>query len=262
MHKKFSHKDSCDKFTLDLALGSIFAKNLSVVAGHFYWDSVMSFWGETSNVQKNRLRYEESFPFSCLIFVRHPLNRFQSCYTERFEAYTDMALENLPLATLDNILANWTDGRHGCNNEIARWLSPSGGWGDHYINSGSLSQSEIIETKRRIDQCTIVDLEYNANASSAIVEYSFPWLQDYDFHSLQNEGHHSQHLPPQHIPKSHKDLIMKYNKLDIELYKHAITRFDSQYDSLVKKKKKKKKEKASPLPVDDKSNISTVPRSN
>ena len=234
MRKRFSHSDSCNNYHLDLALGSIFSQDLSVIAGHFYWDSIYYLGGVTKNGLMNdikKMKGDDTSPkFSCLIFIRHPLQRFLSCYTERFQYRSGLPLQQLSISSLHNILVNWTDSLHGCNNEIARWISPSSGWGDRYINEGSLSDAEKAETKRRMDQCVIVDLTYNQTASKSVLNYFFPWILDYDVENSKGNGHHSNHIEVDSLPLSHQNLIMSYNKLDLELYEHGLANLNKQVD--------------------------------
>jgi hypothetical protein len=235
MGKRFSHSDSCNNYHLDLALGSVFSQDLSVIAGHFYWDSIYYLGGVAKNGVMNDIKRmkgddDTSPKFSCLILVRHPLQRFLSCYTERFQYRSGLPLQQLSISSLHHILVNWTDSLHGCNNEIARWISPSSGWGDKYINEGKLSDAEKAETKRRMDQCVIVDLTYNQTLSKTVLNYFFPWILDYDIETSQGNGHHSNHVQIDSLPLSHQNLIMSYNKLDLELYEHGLANLHRQMD--------------------------------
>lgn len=88
--------------------------------------------------------------------VREPVDRWCSCYEERLRPRLHRRdFTSLTPWELEEVAANHTDGLYGCNDEIARFIGPSSGWGDKRTNDGALTREEVLETERRLSQCVI-----------------------------------------------------------------------------------------------------------
>jgi len=219
-----NHTISCNNYNWDWTIGR-HSNEISVFAGHFYWHDLHHLSGGLQSAH----RYSELAPkYSCLVIVRDPLSRFESCYNERFaKAWNNRSIADLMPFELDDVLANFTDGLHGCNNEIARFLSPNG-WGDKRVNDGSLSEEQILETKKRLSSCVIGNVVADCNSTKTFIRRSFPWIP---FQCDKNHGHHNTQTNLKNvIPEWAKRAILKKNALDVELYKHAMDVFAKQLE--------------------------------
>lgn len=214
------HAVSCNNYNWDWVLGRK-SNTISAYAGHFYWHDLHSMSGGIQLAH----RYSEIAPkYSCLVIVRDPVSRFESCYNERFsDAFNKRQIAELTPLELDDALNNFTDGLHGCNNEIARFLSPNG-WGDKAVNDGDLSEDAVSETKKRLSSCVIGNVVADCESTKTFIERSFPWIP---FECNKHSGHHYAEEKKE-VPEWAKTAILKKNALDVELYNHAMEVFESQ----------------------------------
>jgi len=226
-----SHMASCNQYYL----GALVARqeNLartSVFAGHFYWDATALASRSVMVPSTTQL----TTPFSCFIMVREPVARFQSCYTERIQPTIRRPLEKLPLSQLYDILANFTERgtalQQGCNNEIARWISPDMAWGDTHANRGELSQMAVDETKRRLGLCTVGDISGRTNDTRRVLRHWHPWLARY--YGGVNSGHRSDHIAPTMLPSATVAAIRQANALDLDLYAFAMAHFEMMLEHI------------------------------
>ena len=255
---------SCHNYHFDQILGLGAARNASVFAGCFYWDSaleqlgVMHHWGLVLPWSASA-RYASpraaasgraaSRGVSCVVLVREPISRTVSCFNEYFRdkglfrenglettgrehalrasLTSGRPLQSLGLAQAADVLTNLTDTHQGCVNEIARWLSPSVGWGDRAINAGDVSGGAIEETKRRMAQCVVGDMTSRTEDTLRVFRRWFPWLRV----SGANIGHHSAHGDPP-LSEEMRGLLTTLNVVDVELYAFAMARFEMQLAAL------------------------------
>jgi len=213
------HGVSCNNYHWDWAIGR-HSPDISAFAGHFYWQDLHYLSGASS-----AHRYSELAPqYSCLVIVREPVSRFESCYHERLsEAFNHRSIADLKPLELDDALNNFTDGLHGCNNEIARFLSPNG-WGDQAVNDGDLSEAQVLETKKRLSSCVIGNVVADCGSTKTVIQRSFPWIP---FQCDKNNGHHFANHKKE-IPAWANLAILKKNALDVDLYNHAMEVFAKQ----------------------------------
>jgi len=225
------HAVSCNNYNWDWTIG-LHSNNIAAFAGHFYWHDLGQLSGAFLSVRDHlrgaspsSYRYAELEPaYSCLVIVRDPLSRFESCYNERLsEAFNHRSIADLRPLELDDALTNFTDGLHGCNNEIARFLSPNG-WGDQKVNDGDLSEDLVLETKRRLSSCVIGNVVADCNSTQSVIQRFFPWIS---FQCDKNHGNPSG-MENKEIPAWAKQAILKKNALDVELYNHAMEVFAAQ----------------------------------
>ena len=116
--------------------------------------------------------------FSCILAVRDPVARFQSCYKERLSAgMGGRPLENLSSPELLEVFKR-TDGLHSCSNEIARWIAPTAAWGEERLSEPgvTLSAGELAETQRRMNRCVVVNMDEDCDGTKQVLRYWFPWL--------------------------------------------------------------------------------------
>jgi len=225
------HAVSCNNYNWDWTIG-LHSNSIAAFAGHFYWHDLGQLSGAFLSVRDHlsgdfpsSFRYSEVEPaYSCLVVVRDPLSRFESCYNERLsEAFDHRSIADLRPFELDDALTNFTDGLHGCNNEIARFLSPNG-WGDQKVNDGDLSEDLILETKRRLSSCVIGNVVADCKSTERVIQRSFPWIP---FQCDQNNGNPSD-IEKKEMPAWAYRAILKKNALDVELYNHAMEVFAAQ----------------------------------
>ena len=251
-----NHRRSCHTYHLDVVAGMVRSyrtvKELSIVAGHFYYDSLSFLLSNppqikmgssalskksptllTSTTSSQLNNYNNYGPFSCIVMVRDQIEQFLSCYKERFEPHLHKKVLDLSPGELEEALESNTEPHmpHGCSNEIARWLSPA--WSDMHANRGWLSLEEIDETKRRLTGCTITNIVHRHNDTMRIIAYWHPWLTGH-YHGV-NSGHRAKaknHAVLKALSPEAMALIRRHNALDLELYKFAMARFDLQVAKL------------------------------
>ena len=225
------HMASCHQYHLGSLVGRRLNR-ISVFAGHFFWDA--------SALQSPSVMVPGTAPFSCFIMVREPVSRFQSCYTERFQKTIGLPLNKLSMRVLNGVLTNYSEKGsampQGCNNEIARWISPDTAWGDAHANRGELSLEAIDETKRRLSLCTIGDVSARADDTLRVIRHWHPWLATYyraeayipGHYTHVNSGHTSKlaHYPREALPSATIAAIRQANTLDLNLYSFAMARFE------------------------------------
>ena len=234
-------------------LGERQSYDVTVYAGEFYWQSLGALgrtlarrffaWGDNQR-DKNHgpmlyksspnpglpMRYTDlTPPFACLVMVREPVDRWCSCYEERLRPRLHRRdFTSLTPWELEEVAANHTDGLYGCNNEIARFIGPSSGWGDKRTNDGALTREEVLETERRLSQCVIGNVVGRPQETLRVVRHWFPWLN----YSAQNDGHRrkTNASVPRASPSYDAaiDIIRRYNALDLYLYGKAMQIFEAQ----------------------------------
>ena len=218
------HLTSCRFEDLSLLAWDPAGRNASVFGGCFYWDKTMM---QLSLLQAWQVVNERPTPqASCLILVREPVARFQSCYEEYFRSGGPSApiegggalprpLGELSHSEVADVVANFSDVRRGqsCNNEIARWIGPTSD------NGGA-----IQETKRRLARCVVGDMTTRRADTVRVLRHWFPWIHSAGI----NNGHHSKHMPEGQLPYDTRELILQYNELDAQLYDFAMARFERQ----------------------------------
>ena len=235
------HSRSCNTYSLDFLPGILKshddkfrrAKELSVVAGHFYYPSMAYLTSSVSTHPTSGYSYNHQHPFSCIIMIRDPVEQFLSCYQERFQNKLGKKVSELPLEDLKDAVGGYTEPSmpYGCSNEIARFVSPS--LDDERVNKGLLSQEAIQESKRYISQCTIGNIVDHHNDTLRVIEHWHPWLRkDY---SGENNGHRatmSNRHEKNALTLEALTLIRQGNSLGIELYEFSMRRFDRQVKEL------------------------------
>ena len=225
---------SCNQYYIGALVGRLeTVHRTSVFAGHFFWDA-SALQSPHVLARQPQVRQTSPPPFSCFVMVREPVARYQSCYTERFQKAIKLPLDRLPLDKLHDVLANQTEHtrgialHQGCNNEIARWISPTMGWGDAHADHGELSREAVDETKRRLSACTIGDVTARPTDTLRVLRHWHPWLAPhYKAHNTGHRSSHSKTLPPATVAA-----IRRANAVDIELYDFAMARFDLLLQSI------------------------------
>ena len=189
--------------------------------------------------------------FDCVLPVREPVARFRSCYNERLApALGGRDLGNLTAEELRDAVGR-TDGMHTCVNEIARWVAPTSGWGEPRNSRAGLylDADELAEARRRIDSCVVADLVDACSQTVGLLAYHFPWLaptlhaqqlcakcarpelchkhssaKQLTRHDDREVGGGATNLAP--LPPQLHHAIAELNLQDLELYRHAMRRFD------------------------------------
>lgn len=224
-----SHGVSCNFYHFEGFYLDGSGKNVAVLAGHFYWNDVhrLSYWSakEASTLPEKKVvrPYADLEPqFSCFILVRDPVSRFESCYRERFKPLLRYEVADIPASLLEDVLSNYTDGLHGCSNEIARFLSPVG-WDDEVVNVGNISRDAIEQTKSRISKCIIGNTAERCDDTAKTVKHWFPWMK----FACRNEGHKYTGERTA-LPSAARSQILKHNELDVALYNYSMRLFEEQ----------------------------------
>lgn len=236
-------KVSCHTYNFDkLAAMSISRRDaIAVYAGHFYYDSIVPYVGHKGDNSNKTMAHipdpTSQMPqqeFSCLIMVREPVSQFLSCYRERFQRRVGLEAAKLTLEQLEDVLTNSTDRQalHGCNNEIARFLSPVPN--DDYVNKGWLTAHDIALTKNRIARCTIGDVVQHTEEMLRVLRHWHPWLME-DYNASTSQGHRAPSNGTSKVGDLSEEaaaLILRYNALANDLYGFAMERFQLQLEEL------------------------------
>lgn len=187
--------------------------------------------------------------FSCILAVREPVARFQTCYQERLSAgIGGRSLKNLSSPELLEVL-KLTDGLHGCSNEMARWIAPTAAWGEDRLSEPgiTLSTGELEETQRRINRCVVVNIHEDCDGAVQVIRHWFPWLaNEIDQARFCGKQPTAGNLTTPHheasaMTQRQWHVIAKHNLQDVELYEYAMRRFRCLLDRVPGAVKKKKK---------------------
>ena len=209
------HMAACHTHDLSRLFGLPTAQKTSVFAG------VFSF-GRTMQQLEYLHRYGHPRPYadrirpSCLVFVRDPVTRFNSCYNEYFRGHGP-PLANKTLGEIDALLTSTQNGGIGCSNEILRYFG--GDDDDARVNAGNVSDTVIADAKRQLDSCVVGNMVERAAETRALVRRHFPWL----VLTGQNKGHRSGASPPLRAEVVRR--IREHQYVDMELYEYAMNRF-------------------------------------
>jgi hypothetical protein len=160
--------------------------------------------------------YADRIRPSCLVFVRDPVTRVESCYNEYLRG-SGPPLANKTLEEIDALLTSTQNGGFGCSNEILRYFG--GDDNDARVNAGNVSEAVINEAKQRLDSCVVGNMVERASETRARVRHHFPWL----VLTGQNKGHRSGPRPPLRAEVVRR--IREHQRVDVELYEYAMRRF-------------------------------------
>lgn len=242
---QIAHLRSCHTYHLDaLVARPLHTKAPVLYAGHFPYH-MSSWFGAHGWSERNGARQPVSpsakRPFSCIMFIREPVHRFQSCYNERLaRGMGYRPLVSLSREELSRVLVQ-TDGVHSCSNEIVRWAAPTHAWGEDRNNRPGLflTEEELMETKRRMDQCVVANIVEHCESTVQVVAHWFPWLSGFlSAKLLCMRGSSGQAEPRKHLHGSdtssagplatwQRQMIVRNNLQDLELYQHGMRRFNA-----------------------------------
>ena len=223
----------------------------SLYAGHLPYHVSTQFGAAFMRGRAFQKRTSGAQQFSCILAVREPVARFQTCYQERLSARMGgRPLKNLSSPELLEVI-KLTDGLHGCSNEMARWIAPTAAWGEERLSEPgiTLSTGELEETQRRINRCVVVNIHEDCDGAVQVLRYWFPWLANEINHARfcgkQATGSLSttqdRHRTASAMTQRQWHVIAKHNLQDIELYEYAMRRFRCLLDRVPGAVKKKKK---------------------
>jgi hypothetical protein len=194
----------------------------SLYAGHLPYHVSTQFGAALGGGRTPQQR--PSGQFSCILAVREPVARFQSCYEERLSAgMGGRAFDNLSSPELIDVFKR-TDGFHSCSNEITRWIAPTAAWGEERLSESgvTLSASELAETQRRMNRCVVVNMDEDCDGSVQVLRYWFPWLAREIDHASFCGKRTGRHTTPKRATSAMAQrqwhVIAKHNLQDVELY--------------------------------------------
>ena len=247
--KRSGVRRRCNTYTIDALLdrpqepskSTFMQSGPSLYAGHLPYH-VSTQFGVAPWLGKREFQQRPSGQFSCILAVREPVERFQSCYKERLSAgMGGRPLENLSSPELLEVFKQ-TDGMHSCSNEIARWIAPTTAWGEERLSEPGiiLSTDELLETQRRMNRCVVVNIIKDCDGTVQVLRYWFPWLAHVFDHEDFCGKRTRKHATSYSAAWATADVtierdwrwhaIAKHNLQDVELYEYAMRRFHCLLD--------------------------------
>ena len=227
-HTAAAHLRSCQTYHLDALLARQTAKAPALYVGHFPFH--MSEWFGALGWRQSGVRQRaQARSYSCIMFVRSPISRFESCYAERL-ARGGRPLANLSREELSRALVE-TEGVHSCTNEIARWVAPTNSWGEERLRASGLvlTEDELREAKRRMDQCVVANIIESCEPTVELLATKFPWLSPFlsarRLCTSRKHSHASGAVRQTELAAWQRQKIAKHNLQDLELYEHGMRRF-------------------------------------
>jgi hypothetical protein len=210
------HMAACHTLDISRLFGLPNAAETSVFAGVFSYGRMMQQLEYLHHYGHPR-PYADRIRPSCLVFVRDPVTRFDSCYNEYFRGHGP-PLANKTLEEVETLLTSTQNGGFGCSNEILRFFGDDD---DARVNAGNVSNAVINEAKQRLDACVVGNMVEHASETRARVRRHFPWL----VLTGRNVGHRSGPRHPLRAEVVRR--IREHQRIDIELYNYAMRRFET-----------------------------------
>lgn len=225
-------------------------RNISVVAGHFYWNV----WSKLPSCRASSLHNKSECVPSCFVMNRNPITRVISYYYERLYSirespYSGRNINSLSAEELESLVTSYRWGRWG--NEINKTdpLLVDEGMSDAScrvmaglkVTAGLPATSEIIQIPpalttqqiedalNRLRRC-IVGLAEDWMTSVKMINFWFPWIDFGDsYFEVRNIGkNNKKHEDERSLRPELLDVIKRNNMCDMQLYQEAVRRFELQ----------------------------------
>jgi hypothetical protein len=210
------HMAACHTLDISRLLGLPHAQKTSVFAGVFSYGRMLQQLEYLHHYGHPR-PYADRIRPMCLVFVRDPVARFESCYNEYFRG-SGPPLANKTLREVETLLRSTQNGGFGCSNEILRFFGDDD---DARVNAGNVTRETVEDAKQRLDACVVGNMVERNAETRALVRHHFPWLTL----TGHNTGHRS---GPRHPLRAEVvQRIREHQRIDIELYNYAMRRFET-----------------------------------
>jgi hypothetical protein len=211
------HMAACHTHDLSRLFGLPRAQETRVFAGVFSYGRMMQQLEYLHQYGRPR-PYADHIRPACLVFVRDPVTRFESCYNEYFRG-SGPPLASKTLEEVETLLTSIQHGGFGCSNEILRFFGEDD---DARVNAGNVSDAVIADAKRRLDSCIVGNMVERASETRARVRRHFPWL----VLTGRNAGHRSGAHPPLRADVLQR--LRDHQRVDVELYAHAMAQLKTR----------------------------------
>jgi len=187
----------------------------SVFAGHFNPDLVQLLHTDSlSPGLAHGSRWQGGIPsFRCVTFLREPLSRAISWYHDKLPVKAELLpFGNMSMQQRFDLFAKYRVG-----SQMVAFLS------------ARQSEPSLPEAKAMLHSCVFGLLE-RLEDSYAIISSMFPWLAlpVKGKAILHSHRHTSSHISIDEISTYHQAILRQRLALDVELYEHALLRFENQ----------------------------------
>jgi len=220
---------SCNTYTVPSDL-----KNASVLAGHFYFDSVQLYGLQNEAKLHGSGILPKPKPPYCLVQVREPVSRVTSCWNYRLissgsphgtevQRIEDLSPEDVAMMLP---IAHSYYGI-GCNNEMFRIISPLG-MAERIVNSIDEhlgARFALDSLMDRLGGC-VVTISDRCDESTKIVNHFIPWMRWENCSKTVNKG-----LEPKQLRNETKKVITEANTMELAAYEFAVQLFEQQLDT-------------------------------
>lgn len=218
---------------------SKYAAGFHVYGGHFYWPSMVKAM-YLAEFMEPRIEPVE-LQFDCLVMVRQPVSRVESCWNFRMiQANLGSMDRPPPIAEMSKsaieseLPTAMSSYGEGCNNEALRVLSNSGraeesvNWLTSRKQWSPASSVVLQETLEHMQHCVVGVMERCEDTQKAVRGF-FPWFSTFDCADTKNQTGTVPHDPASDEVQKE---IQRQNVLEMSVYKVANAMLDAQLAEL------------------------------
>jgi len=218
-----------------------YSAGFHVYGGHFYWPSMVKAM-YLAEVFEPRLEPVD-LQFDCLVIVRQPTSRVESCWNFRMiQANKGSVAPPPPISKMSasaiasELPTAMSTYGEGCNNEALRVFSNSGraeesvNWLTSRQQWSPSSSVMLQETLEHMQHCVVGVLD-RCEETQKVVHGFFPWFSSFNCKETKNQTSEVPHDPAS--PEVQKE-IQRQNVLEMSVYKVANAMLDAQLAELDK----------------------------